>query len=321
MATIDPSTWIAGQTYPITIMGTGYTTPANAPSNCFATQIAVGVNAGSLTLSDVTVVDSTKITATVAPADADPDETATINMYGGPPNESDDVAMAPGNARAMVGNAAPAANANNTSPAPSNAPLVATATAQVNSPCSIKQPKDNSSFPLSANNTTETDSITFQADSSTTVSWQALASYTTSGGRGPYGATKNFSSSKNSSVSEQFASMGGQTNVKATCGAKSDSITSTITGASISRSAIINQLVSIYGSGKPTPRLMTGIAWKESTIQQFTSNSLYGVSALWPYESYDGGSHIGLMMVPTTMKDAFDWTITPRTVSIYSSRK
>jgi hypothetical protein len=131
MATIDPSTWIAGQTYPITIMGTGYTTPANATSNCLATQITVGVNAGSLTLSDVTVVDSTKITATVAPADADPDETATINMYGGPPNESDDVAMAPGNARAMVGNAAPAANANNTSPPPSGAPLVATANAQI----------------------------------------------------------------------------------------------------------------------------------------------------------------------------------------------
>jgi len=62
MATIDPSMWIAAQTYPITIMGTGYTTPANATSNCFATQIAVGVNTGSLTLSDVTVVDSTKIT-------------------------------------------------------------------------------------------------------------------------------------------------------------------------------------------------------------------------------------------------------------------
>jgi 3D (Asp-Asp-Asp) domain-containing protein len=39
--------------------------------------------------------------------------------------------MAPGNARAMVGNAAPAANANNTSPPPSGAPLAATATAQV----------------------------------------------------------------------------------------------------------------------------------------------------------------------------------------------
>jgi hypothetical protein len=123
MATIDPSTWIAGQTYPITIMGTGYTTPANAPSNCFATQIAVGVNAGSLTLSDVTVVDSTKITATVAPADTDPDETATINMYGGPMNGSDDVVRAPGNARVMTSNAAPVANANNTTPAPSNAPL------------------------------------------------------------------------------------------------------------------------------------------------------------------------------------------------------
>jgi hypothetical protein len=90
------------------------------------------VNTGSLTLSDVTVVDSTKITATVAPADTDPDETATINMYGGPPNGSDDVVRAPGNARVMTSNAAPMANANNTSPAPSGVPLVATANAQVN---------------------------------------------------------------------------------------------------------------------------------------------------------------------------------------------
>jgi hypothetical protein len=123
MATIDPSTWIAGQTYPITIMGTGYTTPANATSNCLATQITVGVNTGSLTLSGVTVVDSTKITATVAPADTDPDETATINMYGGINPDLDDVVRAPGTAKAIVSNAAPVANANNTSPAPSNAPL------------------------------------------------------------------------------------------------------------------------------------------------------------------------------------------------------
>jgi hypothetical protein len=49
------------------------------------------------------------------------------------------------------------------------------------------------------------------------------------------------------------------------------------------------------------------IAMQESTYQQFFTKTLYGVSALWPHESYDGGSHIGLMQVPATMANAFDW--------------
>ncbi|HLI84442.1 MAG TPA: hypothetical protein VKV17_11020 [Bryobacteraceae bacterium] len=39
------------------------------------------------------------------------------------------------------------------------------------------------------------------------------------------------------------------------------------------------------------------------------SRSLFTPPAqgMWPNESCDGGSHIGLMMVPTTMADAFNW--------------
>jgi hypothetical protein len=53
---------------------------------------------------------------------------------------------------------------------------------------------------------------------------------------------------------------------------------------------------------------MTGIASVESSIQQFTSSSLYGQTLFWPYASIsDGGSHVGLMQMPTSMDYAFNW--------------
>jgi hypothetical protein len=109
--------------------------------------------------------------------------------------------------------------------------------------------------------------------------------------------------------------MGGQGNVHATCSASTGStITTIITGAPISQSDIIDRLNSLYGAGQPTPMLMTCIARHESSLQQFVQMTLFGVGALWPNESHlsDGspdGSHIGLMQMPNTMQDAFDWTI------------
>ncbi len=70
---------------------------------------------------------------------------------------------------------------------------------------------------------------------------------------------------------------------------------------------MVNQLVSDYGSTQPTPHLMTGIASVESSIEQFKSEALYGQTLYWPLESYDGGTHIGLMQMPTSMDYAFNW--------------
>ncbi len=81
---VSPSVWFAGKTYPIVVKGTGFTTPANATDSCPATQITVSVNTGSVALSDVTVLDSTTITATVAPDATDPAETAEVNLWGPP---------------------------------------------------------------------------------------------------------------------------------------------------------------------------------------------------------------------------------------------
>jgi hypothetical protein len=71
-------------------------------------------------------------------------------------------------------------------------------------------------------------------------------------------------------------------------------------------SEITARLLSLYQG--PTPNLLTGIANLESTYRQFFQRKLYGVSALWPNESnQDGGSHVGLMQMPTSQADAWDW--------------
>jgi len=67
-----------------------------------------------------------------------------------------------------------------------------------------------------------------------------------------------------------------------------------------------SQLASLYATGV-SPRLMTGVAQHESTYYQFLSQNLLNATALWPHESYDGGSHIGLMMVPVIEALAWDW--------------
>jgi hypothetical protein len=95
----------------------------------------------------------------------------------------------------------------------------------------------------------------------------------------------------------------------ATQGSATANVTITITGEPIPDDTITSQLDSLYAGGA-TPNLLTGIAMRESTYQQFDgTETLYGVTGYWPNESKsDKGSHIGLMMVPTTAAEAWDWT-------------
>jgi len=69
---------------PITIVGSGFTNAAMAAanSNCTANQLTVSVPTGSVTLSNIVIMDSTKITATVQPVQTDPTETATLILWG-----------------------------------------------------------------------------------------------------------------------------------------------------------------------------------------------------------------------------------------------
>jgi hypothetical protein len=78
-----------------------------------------------------------------------------------------------------------------------------------------------------------------------------------------------------------------------------------VVGVAIPNDAITARLSALYSGA--TFNLLTGIADEESDYRQFAARTLYGVNTRWPLESYDGGSHIGLMMVPVTFTDAWDW--------------
>jgi hypothetical protein len=89
------------------------------------------------------------------------------------------------------------------------------------------------------------------------------------------------------------------------CASSSDLTVITIAGVQIPNAVITTRLNSLYHGA--TPNLMTGIAMYESSYTQFSSRTLYQTTALWPTESRDGGSHIGLMMVPVKADEAWNW--------------
>jgi hypothetical protein len=104
---VTPSTWIAGETYPITITGTNFTTlNAAAQTSCPVTQVTVSVNGRNLPLSNP-IVNNTTITAEVAPAASEPTEWACVALSG----EATIAYVAKGGARAfatpMAANATP----------------------------------------------------------------------------------------------------------------------------------------------------------------------------------------------------------------------
>lgn len=179
----------------------------------------------------------------------------------------------------------------------------------------ILKPIDNDDFDLIQSNHTATEPIDFQAHvepagGTDTVQWNVRLEYRTSGGRGPFVNERNFESAPEEIHQEIYTSMGGLANVSATAIIEGESkeaipVTYTITGIVIPDAEITNRLIELYHG--PTERLMTGIAMVESSYRQFAITTLYRRNDLWPLESYDGGSHIGLMQVPVNMQWAWDW--------------
>jgi hypothetical protein len=81
---VTPGTWIAGKTYPIVIKGSGFIVSNGEAGSggCPITKVTASVDPGSVDLTDVTVLDSTTIQATVKTAATDPTGQATITLYG-----------------------------------------------------------------------------------------------------------------------------------------------------------------------------------------------------------------------------------------------
>jgi 3D (Asp-Asp-Asp) domain-containing protein len=97
ISSIQASSWIAGQSTPITITGTGFISTTN-PNGCPQTQPSVTAGTENVALSNINVVSATQIIATVTPKATDPAETATVTvsnfLYNGPPDSATAMATA-----------------------------------------------------------------------------------------------------------------------------------------------------------------------------------------------------------------------------------
>lgn len=183
-------------------------------------------------------------------------------------------------------------------------------------PLVIVRPTANQDFDLNQQNNTATVPVVFEAranpaNAARQVDWNVLLEYTTSGNRGTTPNTRRFQTQPTGTHDETYRAMGGRLTVNANAVINSQTVnapavTATITGVALDANAITTRIQTLYRNGA-TPRLPTGIAEVESSYLQFRSRTLYGRADLWPTESYDGGSHIGLMQMPVAMDVAFSW--------------
>jgi hypothetical protein len=85
---VTPSTWNVGKATNITITGNNFNPIAGFMGGdpkgiyCTQTQVSIGVDTGSVTVSNVNIVSTTEITATVTPDASDPTETACVTAPG-----------------------------------------------------------------------------------------------------------------------------------------------------------------------------------------------------------------------------------------------
>jgi hypothetical protein len=174
---------------------------------------------------------------------------------------------------------------------------------------SITTPDDESIITLSTGfrTTPATPFTATSIDTADPIAWTLHLEYTRTNGSKTFSNDRTFSTVAGSPSTQTYTGMGGQLSVTASQTSNMQEITVFITVVSIPDADITNQLMQLYADGA-TPNLMTGIAEMESIYQQFANRSLYGISALWPYESLqDGGSHVGLMQMPLSMSMAWDW--------------
>jgi len=187
----------------------------------------------------------------------------------------------------------------------------------------IASPAKDRQGALSQNEFTRSDNIAFTAAGPAAmgqVDWEVTMEYDTETPRGMPGLTTALQTTGTGSQALYYQSRGGRGRVAAKL-ASDPAVTACpieyfyVVGTPIPDANVTARLVSLYADGA-TPRLLTGIAYKESTYRQFFTKTKYGKSAPWPNESYDGGSHVGLMQVATSgstisgsqgVSNAWDW--------------
>ncbi len=191
-------------------------------------------------------------------------------------------------------------------------------------PCTVtvSSPANGGVFDTSGGNSNEaTMALNGQSLCSGTVTWSFQWSYMTGNGN-----TYNASDSTQTTTGQQSnfsPTVGNGGNASVTVSVNNGTPTTWtvyVDGVLISSANITGQLVALYSNGARTHLLM-GIAEVESSYRPFTLRSKYAINGYWPTESYDGGSHVGLMQVPMSMANAFDWTANMRAGSSLFSTK
>lgn len=215
----------------------------------------------------------------------------------------------------------------------------------------ITAPTDNELFQLLQGNYNATDNITFSGgtNTGTPINWTVNIHYQSSGGYpnpatdpSPLtfqGTTYNYSG---------YQAMGGQVTAMAQITAVDgstvgDCVKSYVEGpeTGIPNSTITARLDQLYpaspsytkylNDGTATPNLFTGVAMHESSYRQFAAppsdpdlfdlDANFSIAAKWPLESptNPSGQYIGLVQVPTTDPNAWDWTANTQSgVNIFS---
>jgi hypothetical protein len=178
---------------------------------------------------------------------------------------------------------------------------------------SIASPSSGAVFHLGGSNYNRaTVPLAASSACSGTANWTLNLTYTRGSGTS-YTSSATTSTTINQTVNYQTP-VGNGGRVSLQCEATllgrsfSDSETAYVDGTTIPNATITTRLSGLY-SGGATPTLLAHIAVYESAgcYCQFRQATLFGVPGRWPNESYDGGSHVGLMQVPNGMVNAFDW--------------
>ncbi len=204
-----------------------------------------------------------------------------------------------------------------------NTTLVATESFFIEPALTIRMPADNLNYCLEQDNYTKTPGIPFMAEvdpgcgsAAQSINWTLNLNYHTSDpSKFTYiePSPLTFVSQPGVIVTQGYKSLGGLLTVHASAvinGGTIDAqpVTITITGPAtgIPDESIERLLLRKYHG--ETPNLLVGLAWTESSFMQFRPFPLFERTLKWPNESIkDHGSHVGLMMVVTTMAGAWDW--------------
>lgn len=86
IASVSPNIWFAGKAYTTTITGTNFITKEKATKLCPVSKVDATATSSNVSVSDVTVVSDTQITATIKPAADSPIEQGTVTVNSVPSN-------------------------------------------------------------------------------------------------------------------------------------------------------------------------------------------------------------------------------------------